>query len=479
MAEIKKIPDYSEHQGKIDWSKASGKIPGAIIRIGYGDNLRDQDDVYAAYNLRECERLGIPYAVYLYSYSDSDAHDKSEIEHTKRMITGYNPVAIILDQEEWRYNSHAKKAAEAWINAFGDKAIIYAGQAYWRGPLKNLDCLRWIPAYGYNSGKPETKYKPDYVMEGWQYTSRGAMAGVKGNVDWSEWYGSQFDGVKVTAPATQERRPVYKIEVAVQVMLHLCTHHTHGYTMAMEDRQGTGTETIDIYGHKYTIAGGDRDCSSAVLNALRTAGIDCGTASYTGNMRKELVNSGNFVVEPMSYIAQSGDIYLEDDCHTAMCLSAEPDILMEFSGNEKGGAYGGKVGDQLQVGEYDSAYGRGESHLAKYYDYGKNGWSCILRCINKEVAFWIGDEAEEEKETSEAVDTAASKATAATEAQKSLQTATKAAMVILGDYGNGQERRNKLGSSYDDIQDVVTKVLQHHRDDLIRAMAEFIDSIGA
>jgi len=477
MADTKRIPDYSEHQAKIDWSKAVGKIPGAIIRVGYGDNLRDQDDVYAAYNLKECERLGIPYAVYLYSYSDSDAHDKSEIEHMKRMIAGYDPVAIILDQEEWRYNSHAKKAAETWIKAFGGKAIIYAGQAYWRGPLKNLDCLRWIPAYGYNSGKPETKYKPPYDMVGWQYTSRGSMPGVKGNVDWSEWYGNQFDGVRVATPITPECRPVYKIEVAVLIMLHLCTHNAHGYTMDMDDRQGKGTEIVEVYGHKYTISGGDRDCSSAVLSALRAAGIDCGKASYTGNMRNELVGSGNFVVEPMSYIAQSGDIYLEDDCHTAMCLSAEPDILMEFSGNEKGGAYGGKVGDQLQVGEYDATYGRGESHLAKYYDYGKNGWRCILRCVNKEIAFWIGEEPAGAEETAGAVKSSRTVETPATDAQKGFQTASMAAKVILGDYGNGQERRKKLGSSYDDIQDAVTKVLRYHRDGLIKAMAEYINSI--
>lgn len=477
MSNAKDIPDYSEHQAKIDWSKAVGKIPGAIIRVGYGDNLRDQDDVYAAYNLKECERLGIPYAAYLYSYSDSDAHDKSEIEHMKRMIAGYDPVAIILDQEEWRYNGHAKKAAETWIKAFGGKAIIYAGQAYWRGPLKNLDCLRWIPAYGYNSGKPEIKYKPPYDMVGWQYTSRGSMPGVKGNVDWSEWYGNQFDGFKVTTPTTQEHRPVYKIEVAVQIMLHLCTHNAHGYTMNMEDRQGTGKETVDVYGHKYTIAGGDRDCSSALLSALRAAGIDCGEASYTGNMRKELVNSGNFVVEPMSYIAQSGDIYLEDDCHTAMCLSSEPDILMEFSGNEKGGAYGGKVGDQLQEGEYDGTYGRGESHLAKYYDYGKKGWKCILRCVNKEVAFWIGDKAEEGEETAGAGKSASPVETAATEPLDGIQMARMAAETILGDYGNGQERRNKLGENYDEVQGIVTNVVRYHRDGLIKAMAEYINSI--
>ena len=63
------IPDVSEHQGKINWDKLVGNIPGAIIRIGYGDDIVSQDDVYAHYNMSECRRLGIPFAVYIYSYA--------------------------------------------------------------------------------------------------------------------------------------------------------------------------------------------------------------------------------------------------------------------------------------------------------------------------------------------------------------------------------------------------------------------------
>ena len=50
-------------------------------------------------------------------------------------------------------------------------------------------------------------------------------------------------------------------------MRHLCTHKEHGYTQDMNKRWGTGLETIDIYGKKYTIKSGDRDCSSAVISA--------------------------------------------------------------------------------------------------------------------------------------------------------------------------------------------------------------------
>ena len=108
-------------------------------------------------------------------------------------------------------------------------------------------------------------------------------------------------------------------------------------------------------------------------------------------MVSKMISTGNFRKRPMSFTAHMGDVYLNEKYHTAMCLSAEPDVLMEFSINEKGTANGGKIGDQLQKGDYDEKYGRGESHLKEYYSY---PWNCILECINKEVAFEIEYEVE-------------------------------------------------------------------------------------
>ena len=157
-----------------------------------------------------------------------------------------------------------------------------------------------------------------------------------------------------------------------------------------------------------------------------------------------MVASGNFKAEPMTYIAQGGDVYLNEKYHTAMCISAVPDVLGQFSINEKGTGYGGKVGDQLQKGEYDSTYGRGESHMKPYYDY---PWDCILRCINNEVAFVIDENTgvkEVEKKTEK-------KAAGPSEA------AVLAARVILGDFNKGDARRAALGSKYKPVQGKVDK----------------------
>lgn len=61
--------DVSEHQGVIDWEQVKDHIDGVILRCGYGMDIASQDDKQWARNVAECERLGIPYGVYIYSYA--------------------------------------------------------------------------------------------------------------------------------------------------------------------------------------------------------------------------------------------------------------------------------------------------------------------------------------------------------------------------------------------------------------------------
>ena len=166
-------------------------------------------------------------------------------------------------------------------------------------------------------------------------------------------------------------------EAFAQVMDHLVSHDGgggHGYSQA--NRMGDGTtETICLSdGTTVTIAGGDRDCSSAVVTALRAVGVNTFGASYTGNMREQLLKTGLFGWRKMGVkSAQRGDIYLNEKCHTAVCVSpygsARGDLLAQFSISEKGTVTGTK-GDQT---------GR-ESNIKPYYSYPWDG-----------TLYWLGD----------------------------------------------------------------------------------------
>ncbi len=165
-----------------------------------------------------------------------------------------------------------------------------------------------------------------------------------------------------------------KREVAVELMKHLVNHDWHGYSQYSRWGDGEGTCDIAIAGKVYHLEQGDRDCSSAIISAFEAAGISCGGATYTGNMRSCMVGTGNFVWHPMSsgYIAKPGDVYLNEVYHTAMCTSAVPDLLAEFCISETGGIDGAE-GDQTGYESYEHAY----------YD---RPWDGILECVNTEPA---------------------------------------------------------------------------------------------
>lgn len=166
-------------------------------------------------------------------------------------------------------------------------------------------------------------------------------------------------------------------EAFAQVMEHLVTHDGgsgHGYSQY--NRMGDGTtETIKLSdGATVTIAGGDRDCSSAVIMALRAVGINTFGATYTGNMREQLLKTGLFGWRKMGVkSAQRGDIYLNERCHAAVCISPygsmRGDLLAQFSISEKGTITGTK-GDQNSR----------ESNIKAYYSYPWDG-----------TLYWLSD----------------------------------------------------------------------------------------
>ncbi len=158
-------------------------------------------------------------------------------------------------------------------------------------------------------------------------------------------------------------------DAAAEIMEHLCKHSAHGYSQP--NRQGVGTgasvfETITLSdGTKVTIAQGDRDCSSAAIECYAALGVDCGGASYTGNMRKCMTKTGNFKWIPgySKSKVRRGDILLNETHHTAVALGGGK--LGQFSISEHGTTHGTR-GDQTGY----------ESNVKALYSY---PWDGILR----------------------------------------------------------------------------------------------------
>lgn len=191
---MKKGIDVSSHQGSINWDavKASG-VDFAILRCGYGNDLKHQDDAYFIQNAKACEKLGIPYGVYLYSYALTVNDAKSEASHVLRLLKGLKPeYPIYYDLEDGPTtgkcsNDRILQIAKTFVD-------ILETAGYWTGIYANKDWnvnrltdkwynskARWVAQYN-----DECTYNGKYGM--WQYSSTGKVNGVKGNVDMNYAY---------------------------------------------------------------------------------------------------------------------------------------------------------------------------------------------------------------------------------------------------------------------------------------------------
>lgn len=185
----KKGIDVSEFQGKIDWEKVKNDgIEFAILRCGYGMDFSNQDDVEYERNANECERLGIPYGVYLMSYANTVEKARSEAEHVLRLIEGRKISLGVWHDIEDNGTSGAinKETLTNIINTFcntiknaGYKVGVYASLNWLENKIEktikdNYDI--WVAQY-----YSKCEYEGKYIM--WQHTSSGKVNGISTNVD--------------------------------------------------------------------------------------------------------------------------------------------------------------------------------------------------------------------------------------------------------------------------------------------------------
>ena len=189
--------DVSEHQGRIDWDavKASG-IDFAILRVGFGaPSFGGRVDYQFNRNISECERIGIPYGVYIYSYAFDNQQAADEASMVIDCLSGHNPrlpvyydledKTIIADGRQSGIASRAQTFCNK-ISSAGYKPGIYANLNWFNNILtdpvfKSGSWDHWIAQY--NS---QCHYTGSYSF--WQYTSRGKVSGISGNVDMNYAY---------------------------------------------------------------------------------------------------------------------------------------------------------------------------------------------------------------------------------------------------------------------------------------------------
>ena len=196
---IGKIIDVSEWQGVIDWNKViADDVTLSIIRVQHGS--AHQDLKYME-NLQQCISAGGKYAVYAYfaatSTSDAQQEARDFYNRTQKVVAGkQQPIFYAIDVESIEMSgdvTQMRAGVEAYmsqLNTLGvpdNKIVLYIANHLY--DKFNLNVARpgaiWIPSYGQNDGTLANSLKPTHPYDLHQYTSKGSVNGITGNVDMS------------------------------------------------------------------------------------------------------------------------------------------------------------------------------------------------------------------------------------------------------------------------------------------------------
>lgn len=200
--------DVSHYQGTIDWNQVKeGGIAFAMLRGGYGQN---NVDTYFHRNAAACQRLGLPFGIYWFSYAYTTQMAAREAEYCIALAEQYKttwPLAFDLEYDTVRYGAQngvtiGKTLATDMVIAFCEK-IKSAG--YTPMYYTNLDYYRTM----FDTGRlPYDLWFAQYAsapsitgMAMWQYTSAGKVMGISGDCDRNYSYKDYGTGTTEPEPA--------------------------------------------------------------------------------------------------------------------------------------------------------------------------------------------------------------------------------------------------------------------------------------
>lgn len=189
--------DVSKHQGEIDWRKvkASGNVDFAIIRAGYGYTYKDP---YLEQNIKDAIANGIKVGAYWFIYAVNVEEAVKNAEKFHEIISPYAKEITMKVWADFEYDSdkyaekngyllskanrtNIVKAFCKRLEELGYDVGVYANRDYLKNKFNDLSMYPlWYALY--NSPK-------DKECFAWQYTSKGSVEGIKGNVDMDICYG--------------------------------------------------------------------------------------------------------------------------------------------------------------------------------------------------------------------------------------------------------------------------------------------------
>ena len=199
----KKGIDVSYANGNIDWSKVkSSGIDFAIIRSTFGSELPSQIDNQFFQNAQGCVKNNIPFGTYHFAYFINEQKAKDEADFAIKKANEFKDKVkfIALDVEEdsvryaksMGYNPNWTDCAVAFLEKVknaGYTPVLYSNYSW----LKSVFDYSKLKNYKLWYAAPDAK-SPAYTCAVWQYSWKGKVNGIIGDVDMDYLYDDSLFG---------------------------------------------------------------------------------------------------------------------------------------------------------------------------------------------------------------------------------------------------------------------------------------------
>lgn len=186
--------DVSKWQKEIDWDKVKNEgVDFAIIRCGYRGSVTGSlvEDPYFEQNIKGAQAAGIKVGVYFFTQAVNEVEAVEEASMVISLVRDYElQYPVFIDTEGAGGNGRADSlnveertaVCEAFcttVKNAGLEAGVYASRNWYNNKLttSTLESYAiWLAEY-----RSVPLYQGYYQM--WQYTSKGKINGINGNVD--------------------------------------------------------------------------------------------------------------------------------------------------------------------------------------------------------------------------------------------------------------------------------------------------------
>lgn len=186
MVEYKGI-DVSKWQGDIEWAKVKADgVQFAMLRCGTGAKGGSKDKFFEQ-NYKQAREHGIFLGAYYYTYAKTVDQAKRDADNVLEWIKGKKfEYPIVFDIEDSTQANLGKTKISAIIKAFCEKiekagyyVMVYANKDWLENRIDEEVKTKYDVWLAQWTNKPT--YKGNYGV--WQYTSKGKVNGISGNVD--------------------------------------------------------------------------------------------------------------------------------------------------------------------------------------------------------------------------------------------------------------------------------------------------------